>query len=235
MITIFNGRQLGVGTSKASAWVQVQRELVSHLHLFTPSGWMVFMAIVLHIDNDNYCWPSINRLCECTGLSEATVRSAIRHLCGMSIDGHQILSVTSRASSNGRTSSNGYRIFPCEDDKPVECVITAKAVEKKEVTKEDDPAFPLMQAFMFERWGPFSSQNITDKDWKNNRLIIWQMHKAGVKPSDVMEKVQTLKRKWQLEMITVRSLWKHWDTYASSTYGKVTKTAKIEDWFNDND
>lgn len=231
MITIFNGRQLGVGTSKASAWVQVQRELVSHLHLFTPSGWMVFMAIVLHIDNDNYCWPSINRLCECTGLSEATVRSAIRHLCGMSIDGHQILSVTSRASSNGRTSSNGYRIFPCEDDKPVACVITAKAVEKKEATKEDDPAFVLYECFKLARWGLMS---ITDKEWKDVRLTVWQMHKSGVTSEDVQIRTKVLMSKWKPDMVTVRSLWKHWDTHAVPSTAQQFTAINVEDWFNDN-
>lgn len=235
MITVFNGKSFGLSGEKSSGFVQVDRSLVDHIAAFTPSGFVVFMVIVMHVDNEGYCWPSIGRIVECTGLSEATVKTALKYLCGMQINGKRLLAINARTSPNGRTSSNGYKLFPDSVVHAEDVKVQAVKQVQTEVAKENDPAFPLMQAFMYERWGEFSAQSITDKEWKNNRLIIWQMHKAGVKPSDVMERVQTLKSKWQLEMITVRSLWKHWDTYASSTYGKVTKTAKIEDWFNDND
>jgi hypothetical protein len=235
MITVFNGKSFGLSGASSSGFVQIDRLLVNHIASFTPSGFVTFMALVMHVDNEGYCWPSIKRLCECTGLSETTVKTALHHLSSMKINDCRLLEINGRTSPNGRTTSNGYKLFPDSVQHSDNVKVQAVKQVQKEVAKEDDPAFPLMQAFMIERWGPFSSDNITDKDWKNNRLIIWQMHKAGVKPSDVIDKVKTLKSKWQLEMITVRSLWKHWDTYASSTYGKVTKTAKIEDWFNDND
>ena len=233
MITVFNGKSFGLSGDKSSGFVQIDRLLVDHITEFTPSGFLVFMVIVMHVDNEGYCWPSIKRLVECTGLSEATVRNALHYLTGMKINGKRLLEINGRTSPNGRTTSNGYKLFPDSIDHDPDVKVTSVKQEKKDLPKENDPAFPLMQAFMFERWGAFSGQNITDKDWKDNRLIIWQMHKAGVKPSDVMGRVQILKSKWKLEMITVRSLWKHWDTYASPSYANTTTSINVEDWFND--
>lgn len=234
MITVFNGKSFGLSGASSSGFVQIDRLLVHHISSFTPSGFVTFMALVMHVDNEGYCWPSIKRLCECTGLSETTVKSALHHLTTMKINDCRLLEINARTSPNGRTTSNGYKLFPDSMQHSDDVKVQAVKQVQKDIAKEDDPAFSLMQAFMIERWGPFAAENITDKDWKNSRLIIWQMHKAGVTAVDVIERVKTLKKKWQIEMITVRSLWKHWDTYASPTYGKPVTTAKIEDWFNDN-
>jgi len=114
--------------------------------------------------------------------------------------------------------------------------VTSVKQEKKELAKEDDPAFILYKQFKVARYKlpTLELLNVTDKEWKDVRLTIWQMHKAGVTSDDVYIRTKELLGKWKPEMVTVRSLWKHWDTYASPTYGIVTTSVKIEDWFNDN-
>jgi hypothetical protein len=77
--------------------------------------------------------------------------------------------------------------------------------------------------------------NVTDKEWKDVRLTIWQMHKAGVTSDDVYIRTKELLGKWKPEMVTVRSLWKHWDTYAQPTQVSSDIQKKVEAWFDDVD
>jgi hypothetical protein len=201
------------------------------------------MAICLFIDKDNYCWPSIGKLVECTGLSESTVRSAVKHLCLLRIDDYVILEVTSRSSLNGRTTSNGYRIFPGVANEPKPHNIKVTAVVKKELSKEDDPAFVLYESFKIAKWRLPTREllNVTDKEWKDVRLTIWQMHKAGVTSEDVQIRIRVLLDKWtNIDMVTVRSLWKHWETHANPEFQNGTqkvnvnvKPINIEEWFDD--
>lgn len=236
MISIFNGVQHTLGGARDTTYIQVQRVLRDYMHNFTPSGFVVFMAICLFIDKDNYCWPSIGKLTECTGLSESTVRSSIKHLCSMRIDGHVILEVTSRTSPNGRTSSNGYRIFPGVANEPKPHDVKVVAVSKKQMDPEDDPAFPIYKAFKRARWGIISESAITEKEWKDVRLTIWQMHKAGVTEEDVMCRTSVLLKKWtNKDMVTVRSLWKHWETHAKPVAISDNIKKKVEAWFDDDD
>jgi hypothetical protein len=206
------------------------------MHKFTPSGFVVFMAICLFIDKDNYCWPSIGKLVECTGLSESTVRSAVKHLCSLRIDEHVILEVTSRSSPNGRTTSNGYRIFPGVANQPKPHDVKVTTVAKKEAEKEDDPAYGLYSAFKQVRWGVAFESPITEKEWKDVRLTVWQMHKAGVTEEDVMCRTSVLLKKWpNKDMVTVRSLWKHWETHATPVAVPEDIKQKVEAWFDDDD
>lgn len=234
MITVFNGKSFGLSGEKASGFVQIDRMLLDHIKTFTPSGFVVFMVIVMHVDNDGYCWPSIGRIVECTGLSEATVKTALRYICGMRINDKRLLEVNARTSPNGRTSSNGYKLFPDSIIHAEDVKVTSVKQERKELAKEDDPAFLLYKQFKMTRW-ELASPNlitITDKEWKDVRLTIWQMHKAGVTSDDVFIRTKALLKKWKPEMVTVRSLWRHWDTYASPNYGD-TSSINVEDWFND--
>jgi len=236
MISIFNGVQHTLGGARDTTYIQVQRVLRDYMHNFTPSGFVVFMAICLFIDKDNYCWPSIGKLVECTGLSESTVRSAVKHLCSLRIDDHVILEVTSRSSPNGRTTSNGYRIFPGVANEPKPHNVKVTAVAKKEAAKEDDPAYGLYSAFKQVRWGIAFESPITEKEWKDVRLVIWQMHKAGVTEDDVMCRTSVLLKKWpNKDMVTVRSLWKHWDTHAKPVVISENIKKKVEAWFDDDD
>ena len=236
MISIFNGMQHTLGGARDTTYIQVQRVLRLYMHNFTPSGFVVFMAICLFIDKDNYCWPSIGKLVECTGLSESTVRSSVKHLCSLRIDGHVILEVTSRTSPNGRTSSNGYRIFPGTPNEPKPHDVKVIATEKKEVKTEDDPAFGLYKAFKRTKFGMISELAINDKEWKDVRLTIWQMHKAGITEEDVMCRTSVLLRKWpNKDMVTVRSLWKHWETHAKPQAVSEDIKQKVEAWFDDDD
>jgi hypothetical protein len=236
MITVFNGKSFGLSGEKASGFVQIDRLLVDHITEFTPSGFVVFMVIVMHVDNEGYCWPSIKRLTECTGLSEATVRTALHYITGMKINGKRLLEVNGRTSPNGRTTSNGYKLFPDSIDHDQDVKVTSVKQAKVDAVKENDPAFPLYKAFKRARWGIVSESAITDKEWKDVRLTIWQMHKAGVTSDDVEIRVSTLLRKWKNEeMVTVRSLWKHWTTYALPQVLINALPTNIEEWFNDND
>lgn len=233
MITVFNGKSFGLSGEKSSGYVQVDRTLIDYIVNFTPSGFVVFMAIVMHVDNDGYCWPSIKRLCECTGLSESTVRSSLHYLTNMRINSKRLLAVNSRTSPNGRTTSNGYKLFPDSIEHDATVTVKSTASAKKELDKEDDPAYELYKAFKQVRWGFTPEYPITDKEWKDVRLTIWQMHKAGVTPDDVRERVKVLLGKWyqNQDMITVRSLWKHWDTHAKPKQTISNVNTAVEEWF----
>ena len=235
MITVFNGKSFGLSGERSSGFVQIDRLLVNHITSFTPSGFVVFMALVMHVDNDGYCWPSIKRLVECTGLSETTVKTALHYLTGMKINEKRLLEVNGRTSPSGRTTSNGYKLFPDSVDHDPDVKVTSVKQERKDVAKEDDPAYGLYSSFKQVRWGIAFESPITDREWKDVRLTIWQMHKAGVTEEDVMCRTSVLLKKWpNKEMVTVRSLWKHWETHAAPTYGKPKEGVRIEDWFNDN-
>jgi hypothetical protein len=232
MITVFNGKSFGLSGGKSSGFVQIDRLLIDHIKSFTPSGFVVFMAIVMHVDNEGYCWPSIRRLCECTGLSETTVKAALHYLTGMKINEKRLLEVNARTSPNGRTTSNGYKLFPDSIDHDPAVKVTSVKQEKKELAKEDDPAYGLYSAFKQARWGIAFESPVTDKEWKGVRLTIWQMHKAGVTKEDVYARTKVLLSKWKNEeMVTVRSLWKHWETYAlpQPLINGLPKT--VEEWF----
>jgi|TARA_R110000868_G_scaffold13161_1_gene61876 hypothetical protein len=236
MITVFNGKSFGLSGGKASGFVQIDRLLVDHITEFTPSGFVVFMVIVMHVDNEGYCWPSIKRLTECTGLSEATVRTALHYLTGMKINGKRLLEINARVSANGRTTSNGYKLFPDSIDHDPDVKVTSVKQERKEIAKEDDPAYGLYSAFKYARWGLAFESPVSEREWKDVRLTIWQMHKAGVTSEDVQIRTKVLLSKWKnAEMVTVRSLWKHWGTYALPQVLINGLPTSIEEWFNDND
>jgi hypothetical protein len=232
MITVFNGKSFGLSGASSSGFVQIDRLLVHHISSFTPSGFVTFMALVMHVDNEGYCWPSIKRLCECTGLSETTVKSALHHLTTMKINDCRLLEINARASPSGRTTSNGYKLFPDSMQHNDDVKVTSVKQVKKELAKEDDPAYGLYSAFKQARWGIAFESPITDKEWKDVRLTIWQMHKAGVTSEDVYTRTKVLLSKWKNEeMVTVRSLWKHWETYAlpQPLINGLPKT--VEEWF----
>jgi len=236
MITVFNGKSFGLSGASSSGFVQIDRTLIDHIASFTPSGFVVFMVIVMHVDNEGYCWPSIGRIVECTGLSEATVKSALKYVCSMRINGKRLLEVNARTSPNGRTTSNGYKLFPDSVIHAEDVKVTAIKQETKELKPEDDPAFCLYKAFKRTRWGIVGESAITAKEWKDVRLTIWQMHKAGVTEEDVMLRTSVLLKKWtNKDMVTVRSLWKHWETHAKPLQVSSDIQKKVEAWFDDID
>jgi hypothetical protein len=154
----------------------------------------------------------------------------------MKINDCRLLEINSRVSPSGRTTSNGYKLFPDSMQHNDDVKVTSVKQEKKELSKEDDPAFFLYKAFKRARWGIVSESAITDKEWKGVRLTIWQMHKAGVTSTDIEERTSILLSKWKnAEMVTVRSLWKHWETYALPQPLINGLPTSIEEWFNDND
>jgi hypothetical protein len=151
----------------------------------------------------------------------------------MRINDRRLLAINARTSPNGRTTSNGYKLFPDSIEHDTSITVKSTAATKKELAKEDDPAFELYRAFKQARWGFTPEYPINDKEWRDVRLTIWQMHKAGVTPNDVQERVKVLLGKWyqNQDMITVRSLWKHWDTYAKPTQTTNSVNTTVEEWF----
>ena len=117
MISIFNGSTRGVSQPhQASTFIQVHHAILKHMHGFTASEWMVFTALALHMDQNGYCFPSLDGLSRSTGLSESTVRRALQSLVNVRLDGLRVLSVRFRHDKNGRQTSNGYVLFPdCEE------------------------------------------------------------------------------------------------------------------------
>lgn len=117
MISIFNGAVRGVSQAhEASTFVQVHHSILKHMHGFTASEWMVFTALALHMDQNGYCFPSLDGISRSTGLSESTVRRCLQSLQKVELDGLRVLSVRVRHDANGRQTSNGYVLFPdCEE------------------------------------------------------------------------------------------------------------------------
>jgi hypothetical protein len=154
----------------------------------------------------------------------------------MRINGKRLLEINARTSPNGRTTSNGYKLFPDSVDHDPDVKVASVKQERKEVAKEDDPAYGLYSAFKYVRWGLAFESPVSEREWKDVRLTIWQMHKAGVTSEDVQIRTKVLLSKWKnAEMVTVRYLWKHWGTYALPQVLINGLPTSIEEWFNDND
>lgn len=66
----------------------------------------VYMYLYDRADKEGKCSPAIPTIAHHTGLSQSTVRRAIRALCGAGF-----LSVTERHRANGADSSNLYLLY----------------------------------------------------------------------------------------------------------------------------
>jgi len=117
MITIFNGRSLGLHDNKTHIYVQLAVEMRQHLHVFNNgrnlNSFAVFMAIALHADANGWAWPSLDLLGEETGLSERdTLSRALHHLETIRLEEQRILEVYQERRANGTWGRMLYRIFP---------------------------------------------------------------------------------------------------------------------------
>lgn len=244
MITIFNGGRRSLSTHDDVTYVQVHHSMLPHLHKFTASGWIVFTALSLRMDNNGYCFPSLASLVGATGLSEGTVRRALEHLMEINIDGQHILAKKPRFTADGRQTSNGFWLFPgsknaqgegtkfdggegTKFDTPInnnqfeqqsnELVIPRKR-KGPTLPKADDPGRLIFEAYREVIFPELQPGDFNLSEWTSARHIVYQMNHKGVTPADVAQACRTLLMKWsnRRDLITLNSLWKHW---ASATTG----------------
>lgn len=114
MIGVFTGRSYGQRVENVT-FIRIETELVENLHQFQPSDWMVLTCLTMHIGQTNVCWPSLAKLATQTGLSEQTVKTAIKRLCTVTVGGQRVLAVCERRAENGRQTSNLYVVMPTDE------------------------------------------------------------------------------------------------------------------------
>lgn len=115
MIGIFNGRSFHSTGHKDVAWIQMDTQMLKYMHLFQPSDWMVLCCLAMHVGSTNVCWPSVAKLATETGLSEQTVKTAIKRLSEVKIESHRVLIVSERHTPSGRQTSNLYVVMPSDE------------------------------------------------------------------------------------------------------------------------
>lgn len=231
MITIFNGRSRTATSTSERTFVQVEHTILRHLHEFTPSEWMVFCALALHIDDNGYCFPSMSRIETVTGMSAPTIRSAMKGLTEKSIEGRPILLMRPRHTSEGRQTSNEFILFPGDEGKDFDTLTPKNLIpleqepkkqeslvkRKKAKTEIPDPGSDdrnLYEAYRLFRFPDQPIDVFTNAEWKDASLTIWQMLRAGVTPESLTMACNNLAIKWgnRKDMVTLRALWKHWST-----------------------
>ena len=75
-----------------------------------PTSVVVYAVLAEHANADQECWPSVGRIARRANVTEATVRSAVKELCDTGW-----LTVTGRATEEGRQTSNLYRVRRVQD------------------------------------------------------------------------------------------------------------------------
>ena len=131
MFRIFNGTRRGLGEvpDESAIFCFFDVEFRKQLHYFKGANLAVFLAITLHSNEDGWSWPSASFLAAETGYNISTIRTAVRELCKLRIDGHRVLAryqprkvadVNEEASQGkdgaGKFATNHYLIFPSEEE-----------------------------------------------------------------------------------------------------------------------
>lgn len=118
MIKVYNGKQRGLGEEpKSGGWLQLGFEFRDMLHHFKSAKLAVFMAIVLHSDEEGVSFPSYDTLCRETGYGRDTIARALDELCETTIEDSHILIRWRKRDDKGKfTGSNHYLIFPSKDE-----------------------------------------------------------------------------------------------------------------------
>jgi len=229
MLTIYNGHYRTPAESGVRHFIQLEIGMLAHLREFTCSELMVMVSLGLHIDQRGYCFPSVSRLQEVTGLTAPTIRTAIKGLTEKQIEMKPVLLMRERKAATGRQTSNEYILFPQDDnafdiiDEGVKVLpVTSKNLvpleqEPNKLKKRksnalpelDDPAYLLWIAFN-DTLNPFGDHNLLTGEWMSVKFILYQMHKQGVTPEKISESTTNLVSQWGAEYVTIHSLWKHW-------------------------
>lgn len=238
MITIFNGRTRTLKESCTSSFIQLEHRILKHMSKFTSSEWMVFCALALHADQEGASFPSIPKLVSITGLSAPTIRNAMTGLESKEIDGYKVIGRSPRFIDK-RQTSNQYVIFPGYqgesilegegkdsyrgEGKEISTPINKNQLEqepiknkrRKTITlpKEDDPARELYVAFRDWKYPELNPTEFNLAEWKSAYYIFYEMTHKGITAEQVTKACTRLLQGWNdKNMITPRSLWKHWST-----------------------
>jgi len=117
MIKVFNGNWRGIGDKEPEFWMRLEFGFRDYLHFFKGAKLAVFMAIVLHSDEDGIAFPSYDYMEQETGYGRDTIGRALNELCKLKIQGKRVLERYRIRDENGHlVGSNRYLIFPSEQD-----------------------------------------------------------------------------------------------------------------------
>lgn len=262
MIGVFSGRSYGSRVENVT-FIRLETELVENLHLFQPSDWMVMTCLMMHIGSTNVCWPSLAKLARQTGLSEQTVKTAIKRLCTVTVGSQRVLAVSERRAENGRQTSNLYIVMPTQEqiddfEKQREGTnfislegtdfippITLNQIKKEVITpivpKKAKPQVglpkdddPALILYRSYREALSYPLEFSVGEWQGVHLVLREMIRSGVTADEVGVRTRNLLRQWkQSTMVTVRALWKHWSAAASENRSTLPSAMKKVTDIND--
>ncbi len=262
MIGVFSGRSYGSRVENVT-FIRLETELVENLHLFQPSDWMVMTCLMMHIGSTNVCWPSLAKLARQTGLSEQTVKTAIKRLCTVTVGSQRVLAVSERRAENGRQTSNLYIVMPTQEqiddfEKQREGTnfislegtdfippITLNQIKKEVITpivpKKAKPQVglpkdddPALILYQAYREALSYPLEFSVGEWQGVHLVLREMIRSGVTADEVGVRTRNLLRQWkQSTMVTVRALWKHWSAAASENRSTLPSAMKKVTDIND--
>lgn len=117
MMSIFNGTERGLGTSKSSIWMKLDVEFRTYLKHFKGAKLHVFLDIALHADANGFARPSYDRIREHTGYGRDTIGTALSGLTETLIHERPILIRWRERdpSTQQFVSGNYYVVFPVDD------------------------------------------------------------------------------------------------------------------------
>ena len=258
MIGVFSGRSYGSRVENVT-FIRLETELVENLHLFQPSDWMVMTCLMMHIGSTNVCWPSLAKLDRQTGLSEQTVKTAIKRLCTVTVGSQRVLAVSERRAENGRQTSNLYIVMPTQEQiddfekqreginfislegtdfiPPITLYKTYKEIDtpivpqkKKREAQLPNADDPALLLFMSFRRARGWSDEFSAGEWQGVHLLLREMVRAGVTADDVYYRTYNLMGQWKTEsMVTLRAVWKHWTSAGTAKTTLPSAMRKVKD------
>lgn len=262
MIGVFSGRSYGSRVENVT-FIRLETELVESLHLFQPSDWMVMTCLMMHIGSTNVCWPSLAKLASHTGLSEQTVKTAIKRLCMVTVGTQRVLAVSERRAENGRQTSNLYIVMPTQEQlddfekeregtdfislegtsfippitlNQIKKEVITPIVPKKAKAQVGLPKEDDPALFLYQAYREALSYPLefSQGEWQGVHLVLREMIRSGVTADDVSVRTRNLLRQWkQSNMVTVRALWKHWSAAASDNRSTLPSAMKKVTDIND--
>jgi hypothetical protein len=113
LITIFNGRQRGLGEGdKPRVYAQLSVEFANYLFYFKGASLAVFQCIALKANAEGWAWPSIPFICKKTGYQRDAVQKAVAQLCRLEIPDYGRVLLRSQPRISGKFIDAHYLIFP---------------------------------------------------------------------------------------------------------------------------
>jgi hypothetical protein len=91
-------------------------QFLQHLHEFKGAELAVLMALALRMNEDGWCWPSLETLVKDTGYSRITIFKALESLTKRRVKGRRVLLRARLRNPDGTFSTNCYLLFPSEEE-----------------------------------------------------------------------------------------------------------------------